>query len=246
MTSETESMLTEQERIERFEAAYNRIDHALAELVGESPSLRRRTFAARVRSAVHRRRQFARFADFLFEIGELRNALIHNRRGDDDYIAVPSEQTVLELEHIEQAMFSPPRVIPRFACSVVSLQANQSLADVFRLVRNDGHSRYPVYENGGFIGLLTSNGVARWLARQGANGAFSVNLDRVLVGDVLQADHRRNAVAFLSRDSAIDEADQLFIDQPNLEAILITEHGKPSQKPLGLISAGDIVNARQR
>ena len=239
-------MMTEQERIERFEAAYNRIDHALAELVGESPSLRRRTFASRVRIAIHRRRQFSRFADDLFEIGELRNALIHNRRGDDDYIAVPSEQTVLEIERIEQAMFSPPRVIPKFACSVVSLQADQTLGDVFKLVRDDGHSRYPVYDNGGFIGLLTSNGIARWLARQGANGTFSIDLDRVLVGDVLQADHRRNAVAFLARDSSIDEADQLFIDQPNLEAILITEHGKASQKPLGLISAGDIVNVRER
>ena len=239
-------MLTEHERIERFEAAYNRIDHALAELVGESPSLRRRTFASRVRIAVSRRRQFGRFADFLFEIGELRNALIHNRRGDDDYIAVPRESTVLELEQIEQAMFSPPRVIPRFACNVVSLQSDQSLGDVFKLVRDDGHSRYPVYDNGGFIGLLTSNGVARWLARQGADGTFSVNLDRVVVREVLQADHRRNAVAFLARDNSIHEADQLFIDQPNLEAILITEHGKPSQKPLGLISAGDIVNARER
>ena len=33
---------------------------------------------------------------------------------------------------------------------------------------------------------------------------------------------------------------------PNLEAILITEQGKASQKPLGLVSAADIVNARQR
>lgn len=236
--------MDEAERVQRFEAAYNRIDHALTDITaGNGGNRRKHGFAAKVRLAANRRRRLVKYVDFLLEIGELRNAIVHNRTGNDEYLAVPSKRTVLELERIEQLAFSPEKVLPRFARSVVTLHADQSLIDAWRLLQDDGYSRYPVYEGrdgGTFVGLLTSNGFARWVAANVRGTKLEIDMEHVRVADVLAHDHRRNAVAFVSRDVFIDDVDQMFRDLKPLDAVIITADGKPGQKPLGMICAPDI------
>lgn len=243
------SPVTESERIDRFEAAYNRIDRALGDVTSGGGDRRKTGFSAKVRLAANRRRHLAKYKDFLLEIGELRNALVHNRTGEDQYIAVPLESTVIELEHIEKAVFSPEKVLPRFGREVVSLRADQSIFDAWRLMRDDGYSRYPVYDHrsgentgagGGFIGLLTSNGFARWIASQLQGTKVNVDTSKVSVADVLEKDHRKGAVVFVARNAIIDDIDELFRANQPLEAIIITEHGKPQEKPLGMICATDL------
>jgi CBS domain-containing protein len=231
--------MTERERIDRFEAAYNRIDREFGRIINEGPE-RRHGFASRVRIASNKRRRLKRFADFLLEIGELRNALVHSRTEVDHYLAIPSEETVLHLESISDAVATPQPVTPRFARPVTSLQARQPLTEAWEHIRNDGYSRYPVYDEGRFVGLLTSNGFTRWCAAHVRDGRLDVDMRAVSVADVLAADHRRDAVIFVSADTPIDDAALAFADNPRLEAILITPHGRPEEPPLGLISATDI------
>lgn len=231
--------MTEKERVDRFEAAYNRIDRALGELLDRNGA-RRHTFAVKVRLAARRQRRLARYQDFLLEVADLRNAVVHNRTGEDVFIAVPSEQTVVELEEIERRMFSPPQVLPRFKRHVTTLTPDQSLSDVFALIRHDGYSRYPVYDRGTFVGLLTSNGLARWGAMHVVGGRLEADLREVRVSDVLGADHRKDHVAFMPRDGFVDDAVQLYRDNPRLEAVIITEHGRASEQPLGMMCAGDL------
>ncbi len=234
------SNLPEEERIRRFEEAYNRIDRELVDLIGTGNNRRKHSFTAKVRIAANRQRRIARYADFLIEIGELRNALVHNRTGEDFYIAVPSEQTVLELERIEKKFFSPEKVIPRFENEVVTLAPEQTLAEVLELLRDDGYSRYPVYAREGFVGLLTSNGIARWAAGHVRDRRLEIDLEKVRIGEVLEEDHRRDRVAFVSRDTTIDDVDELFNNRVPIEAVLITPSGKPHEKPIGMICAPDV------
>jgi len=125
---------------------------------------------------------------------------------------------------------------------VVKLQANQPLADAWRLVREDGFSRYPVYEQNRFVGLLTSNGFARWCAQQLKGTKIDVDTADARVGDVVAFDHRREAVEFVSREALIDDVEQLFREARPLEAVLITEHGRPDQSPIGMICAQDMAS----
>ncbi|MHC5023653.1 MAG: CBS domain-containing protein [Planctomycetota bacterium] len=231
--------MTEDERVRRFEIAYNRVDHYLGEAIGDSALGRRRRFAARVRTAAHRRRRLARHVDFLLEAGELRNAIVHNRLGDGSYIAVPNEQTVLELERIERKLSAPDRVFPRFERTVRTLAPDSTLADALGLIRDDGFSRYPVYGREGFVGLLTANGVTRWCADQLHGGHLEVDATAVHVADLLEADHHRENVAFVARDALVDDVDEMFSDT-TLEAVIITEHGRTHEKPLGMICPPDV------
>jgi CBS domain-containing protein len=233
--------MTEQERVERFETAYNRIDRALSDIADRNGEGRRRTWASKVRIAANRVRRLGRHVDFLHEIGELRNAIVHNRTGDERYIAVPHEETVLQLERIERELSAPQRAIPRFQRKVTVLAASGTLSEVFNLIRRDGYSRYPVYDDRTFVGLLTSNGVARWCAARASDGRFDVDASRVTVTEVLAADHRRNLVEFLPADAPVGDIAAMFHENPRLEAILITKHGRSQEPPVGLVSASDLL-----
>ena len=236
--------MDERERIRRFESAYNRIDKALEELADRTNNGRRRTYASKVRIAANRVRRLSRHVDFLLEVGELRNAIVHNRMGDGTYIAVPLEETVDELEDIERRLFSPDTVIPKFQRKVQRLQSDDSLARAWELMRDTGFTRFPVYENGSFIGLLTSNGFSRWCAKHASEkGKLNVNANEIEVREVLAADHRREFAAFTAADTPVDDVAVMFRENPTLEAVIVTEHGRLTQKPIGLICASDILSA---
>jgi len=232
--------MTEEERVERFESAYNRIDRALTELLGEARRKRRHGFSARIRILANQKPRFARYADFLLEVGELRNAIVHNRSGDDHYIAVPNSQTVLELERIEQRLLAPERVIPKFQRVVMTVAPEESLAELWSRMSEHGYSRFPVYGREGFVGLLTSHGIARYCASQARSGRLELDASAVPVSELLEHDSRRERVAFVARDALIDDVDHLFSRMQRLEAVLITEHGKPHERPIGILCPSDV------
>lgn len=239
-TTPAEPAMTEGERVQRFESAYNRIDHALSDLLKRKGGTERLPFSGKLRMAGNRFRRFRKYLDFLHDIGELRNAIVHNRTEPNTYLAAPNEETVQRLEHIEKRLFSPERVTPKFQKEVIVLQADQSLAEAWELLRTDGYSRYPVYDGEQFIGLLTANGFARWCAARVENNYLNIDTTKVTVREILDADHRRTNVLFIARKAYVDDADELFQRTPKLEAILITEHGKEHETPLGMICAADV------
>lgn len=234
--------MSERERIDRFEAAFNSIDRQLGSLIGDSTE-RRHSFASRVRIASNKRRRLSRFTDFLLEIGELRNALVHSRTQVDHYLAVPSQETVTQLESILADITAPARIMPRYARRVLTLDASRTLAEAWELIRHDGYTRYPVYEKDAFVGLLTPNGFTRWCAQHVDHGRLSIDMNTVRVAHVLDVDPRRDAALFLASDAPIDDAILAYAENPRLETILITEHGRSAEPPLGMISAGDAAAA---
>ena len=151
-------------RIARFEGAYNRIDRELQRLLDEPREGRRRGFAASVRQIAAERRHFARHLDFLLETGELRNALVHNRFGDVEYIAVPTEATVRQLEIIEEELRTPTPLRTLAAKDVVTLSVNDRIGHALALVRDKGVVRFPVRRDGRIVALLTASGIVRWIA----------------------------------------------------------------------------------
>lgn len=151
-------------RIARFEGAYNRIDREMQRILNEPRDGRRRGYASYVRQLAAERRHFGRHLDFLLEVGELRNALVHNRFGETEYIAVPTEATVARLEAIDQELQSPVQLRTLAAKEVVTVAADDRLGKVLGLIRDKGVVRFPVRRDGRTIALLTASGIVRWIA----------------------------------------------------------------------------------
>ena len=99
-----------------------------------------------------------------------------------------------------------------------------------------------MYEEKRFRGLLTENGVTRWLAHHVATALSLVELDDVPVGQVLQNEEERRNYHFVPRDMRVDDVSALFARQTLLEAALITASGKETEKLLGIATRWDILH----
>jgi len=258
----------ERARIDRFEAAYNRIDRELQRLLDEPREGRRRGFAACVRQIAAERRHFARHLDFLLETGELRNALVHNRLGASEYIAVPTMSTVEQLEAIDEELRRPLPLRGLAAKEVISVSVDDRVGHVLALVKQKGYVRFPVRRDGRVIALLTASGVVRWIAshdidacalpaiargERGKTGPLDETVrlsdgERIIctiasvsVGEVLARDHRKDEFAMVARDATVEEALSLWTRNPRLEAVIITERGRAEETPLGIATATDLI-----
>ena len=263
----------ERARIDRFEAAYNRIDRELQRLLDEPREGRRRGFASSVRQIAAERRYFGRHLDFLLEAGELRNALVHNRLGTVEYIAVPTLATVIKLESIDEELRKPVPLRALAAKEVVSVSVDDRVGRVLGLVQEKGYVRFPVRRDGRIVALLTASGVVRWIAShdidacalpsalrgsRGASGPLDETVaptdgERIIctiasvsVGEVLARDHRKDEFALVARDSTVEDALALWMRNPRLEAVIITERGRADETPLGIATATDLIKLLDR
>lgn len=173
----------------------------------------------------------------------LRNALVHDRVEPNGYLAVPLQSVVVRVEAIYEQLVSPLRAIPTFGRRVATISADDTLARALQLAARQRYSQLPVYDHGRFAGLLTENGVTRWLAQRAAEpGQTGLDLEHEPVSAVLEVEEQRHNVEFAARDDSVDQLIHRFVSHPTLEAVLITEHGLDSEGLLGIATRWDIVD----
>ena len=116
------------------------------------------------------------------------------------------------------------------------------MATVLKTIKHRDYSQFPVYEDGRFRGLLTENGITRWLAHHVMTKLSLVELEDVPVKDVLESEERRRNYHFMPRDTRVDDVVAQFASGELLEAVLITATGKPSETLLGIATRWDILH----
>lgn len=224
--------------IERFLVAYNVIDHHLREQLGadQSPS-----FSQLVReyAACYPR---WRERENLRMIGDLRNAVVHQRERSYEYLSIPLPSIVENLERIRDQFKSPERVYPKFGKVVTSFQAEDVLSTVLTEIHAKDYSQFPIYKQNSFLGLLTENGITRWLANHSTQVMTLIELDEVTVFDLLGQEEQRSNYQFIPRDTTMLDAENFFVRNTLLEALLITQTGKPNEKLMGIITRWDMLS----
>jgi hypothetical protein len=73
-----------------------------------------------------------------------------------------------------------------------------TLADVLRLIGKLSLSQFPIYSSTTFKGLLTENGITRWLAHHVTKTLSIAELEDVSVQDVVPEEEKRENYAFIS------------------------------------------------
>lgn len=219
-------------RIERFVAAYNSIDEFLQSRTHEPQTFR---------SAVDwyaRRHPWWRDAETLRTFAALRNFLVHEKTRPFDYPAVPSESAVREMEAVRDRLIRPALLGEDFSCAVVSLEADGPVAEALSHIEKRGLSRFPVYDERHFVGLLTENGIARALAQSVSAGkSFD---PAVTVRSILPKESKRKIYRFASVRTPMTEAAFWFHEETFLEAVLLTETGNEHEPLRGIVTRGDV------
>jgi predicted transcriptional regulator len=231
---------TERDRVERFLAAFNAVDRLLRERTGVQDH------GVPFRSVLRRYARDHRgqkMADRLDDYAELRNVLVHETIVPNGWLAVPTEDVVRRIEGFRDALDGGRRADQAFRREVATVALSLPLRDALAQAHATGFSQFPVVDGGAVAGLLTDRGIARWLAATAAHAGASVGdaLEGATVADVLRADADRATWALAARDEPAERVLARFIDAPELEAVLITQHGEADQGLLGIATHQDVV-----
>ncbi len=228
--------------IEKFESDYNVVDKLLRKETGADRG--KLSFVAVVQKYAERRRHW-RGKDVLLMVAEVRNAIVHNKTDKIRYVAVPTPTLAASLATCRASLESPELVLPRLKRPVTSVAMDESLSSILRKIADCDYSQFPVYLGERFTGLLTENGITRWLATHVTKEGSMVEFDDVAARDLLGNEEARENFAFVSRDLPLDELPVLFADKPELEAVFITESGKKSERMIGVATQWDCLQLKK-
>jgi predicted transcriptional regulator len=174
--------------------------------------------------------------------GWIRNIIVHDA-SSGSRVVVPTAEMLGRFGAVVAAVIQPPRAIPTFQRSVETLQSNSSLAGVLRIIGQRDYSQFPVYRSGRFFGLLTENGITRWLSKHVTTKGTVVSVGAAEVREVLESEEANHEAAeFVAKDEAVGAVAQRFQKSPLLEAVLITSSGFKNEDLLGIATRWDIAS----
>lgn len=227
---------------ERFLDIYNNIDNYLKKTDNYDSYV---SYAQKIKAS--KNKVVKKYKDELISLGELRNAIVHNPKIGDQTIAEPHENTVIRFSELYQIITDPKKVIPYFQCTVVGANKNDFINDILIKMKKDSFSQFPLFdENDVICELISNNTISRWVASQ-LEGNGTIIIENVRVGDMISEIELKDNYKFISRNTSIYEAYDLFIEQINnkhrkLDALFITQNGKSNESLLGLITIEDIAH----
>jgi predicted transcriptional regulator len=223
---------------ERFETAFNRIHKCLLRLVrnDRSDSFKFLLDNGNSHAIIRTYRQD------LYQYAKLRNALVHEKIKEHFYIADPHERIVLHIEQIADHFEKPMPALSIATQPVIFYKEDTPLKDILLVIDRRSYSQFPIYDSeGNYQWLLTSEGILRWLSKQPLSG---ISLEKVTAKNIFSCE-KPHEVIYVDRNTNIYEVEELFEDHhlahKKLEAVLITHSGKETEKPIGIITAWDLV-----
>lgn len=228
---------------ERFIVAYNRIEKLLTEKANtdEYCPFYRLIDKVKITNSVVRK-----YEDDLRELGDLRNAIVHNRTDIDYVIAEPHDEIVERIELIEQKLSNPLTVGALFGCKVHTLQAEDSLTAVLKVMADSRFTQVPIYQNGKFKGLITAADITYWLAGHSTEDAIPREIPTL--SEVYDHENRNVSFEFVDKDLSVYEAEDYFkraiTKGTRLEALLITDNAQSDGELMGIIRPFDLLKIK--
>lgn len=179
-----------------------------------------------------------KYENDLLQISQLRNAIVHEKIGENFVIAEPNQWLINRIRKIEMELLEPELVLPRFAKHVTGFEEDIAIKELLEIIAKKRFSQFPLYKQGKFQGLITLRALGYWFAKESLKG--EINLENRQAKELIIHDGKKTNYAFVSRYTPIIEIESLFHDQGTLDAILITKEGNPNGNLLGIIRPRDI------
>ena len=132
------------------------------------------------------------------------------------------------------------KVVPKFAKRVTAFEITTSLETLLTIIAKKQYSQFPIYEKGVFKGLITVRGIGVWFAIESTKG--EVHIANRTVRELLASNYKRSNYQFVSIEATVFEVEQMFREQPRLEAVLISKSGHPNGELVGIVRPRDLAS----
>jgi CBS domain-containing protein len=181
----------------------------------------------------------------LHDCKNLRNLLVHTARYPHEAYAEPSDWGLQRFREIVDQVVHPVRLVPTFQRDLRVFRPEQPLSEALRHMDEKDYSQVVVRVDGGRYALLSLEGVARWLAGTSKDGV--AQLGAATVAEALAYEPGGTHI-FLSGDATLEEARKAFEvtrrerKRARVYAAIITERGLETEAPMGIVTAGDLLD----
>lgn len=225
---------------ERFISAYNQIDYALRTIYGFKRSI---SYADLIRKTVPLNSVVRKYEDELIDYGRLRNSIVH-KTNPNYVIAEPHIEVVEDFERIAKIITTPPLAIDKVCKHQVKIcDSKIKLKDLIGLMSHDGYKNIPVYEGNTLKGVAIGLNILEIIGDkilQGDNIEHFIELTQV--EDVLSTIEDTKYFRVCDKTLTIETALNNFYLNRRLQIIIITEHGRVDERPLGVVTIADILD----
>lgn len=230
---------------EAFLTIYNELDKFMRVELGKEtwvshPSL--------IREMAETNKLFKRYCNFLCDMAELRNAIVHNPHSRKiEPIAEPHPEILKLYEDIKEAVLHPPLALEVLAVQredIFTTTMDANAHHVMQTMINNSYTHVPVLQGDTLLGVFSEHTVFSYLVR---NHIFALDKD-ILIGEFAELipldKHESEYFEFVPREATVVDVEELFVEdirnQKRLSAVFITENGNPGEKILGLITPWDL------
>ncbi len=177
-------------------------------------------------------RQFSINSTFLVKIGKLRNVLVH----EDFVLAEPSDELVSKFRTLVELIMMPPKLMQYCATELSSFVDDVLLSEVLRHMYKNDYSQVIVKHDENYR-LISREGISKWA---GANiDDVPEIIPRTKVSEVLAYEDDTNCEYVDSTTDVFTFLDIFSDVKRRVQAIIVTEHGKSNEKPIGIATVWD-------
>jgi hypothetical protein len=224
----------------RFLAAFNDIEELFRSKLGVGPHV---DFAQLERDYGDKCRLPGQYRRDLGAFRELRNAMVHGRYFGNRPIAEPVPEVVDAIERLRDLLVSPPNALAVLGRRDVCVaRPDEPIRTALEHVRRFDYSQLPVYEGSEYIGILTTNTIARWLAQQlSLYGGYAQEESTAQVLGFSEPQERALLVSrAITAAEAIHKLSHGGANGTPVTALIVTDRGLSSEKPLRVIAVADL------
>jgi hypothetical protein len=180
------------------------------------------------------------YKDDLLEYGDLRNAIVHDRGTDPVLLADPRAAVVVNIEKIWDRLSHPKKLrslAHRDSLRVFATDAK--LAELLSYMRANDFSQVIAVQNERYL-VVSTEGLAHWLEAKSKEEI--IDLSEMRLGDVIIFEPK-DSCRYLSADDTVDRAREVFATDmgKRIFSVLVTEHGRPSERPINIVTPWDFV-----
>lgn len=225
---------------ERFIIAYNKIDYSLRTIYGFKRSI---SYADLIRKAVPMNSVVRKFEDELIDYGRLRNSIVH-KTNPNYVIAEPHDEVVEEFEKVAKLISTPPTACDRLCDKeVLTCDSKFTIKEVLEFMAKTGYHNVPVYDGNVLQGVAVSSRILSVIGQCFIDKKNVENyLTQTRILDVVSKGDDSTYFRVADKNLTIEKALNYFYLNRKLTIIIITSNGTHNERPLGVITAADILD----
>ncbi len=231
--------MSENSRAKRFIDCYNMIDQALRIQGDMSKSI---SYTEVVRKASRTNGIVKKYEDELIDYGRLRNAIVHSA-DTTQIIAEPNQDVVENFEKICSLICTPPLAVDTICNkNFASLGYNVILKDVIEYMYRSGFSSIPIYKENMLVGVANATKITRLLGKKIYQKVdVKKYMEETTIESAMKDLVEDNYYTIANEKVTVDKILSLFAENRKLLLIIITKNGSLLEQPIGIITAGDIM-----